>query len=97
MVDDVVKLEPSPPGHHRVPGTDLEVVFEARGDDLVLRVNKGGVQVFRVLLCDATKDIPADRLEHYSPLSPDLTAHVGNLEEGLRRLTGALQQTPSAG
>jgi len=34
-------------------GTDLEVVHNLQGDDLVLRVNKAGVLVFRALLREA--------------------------------------------
>jgi hypothetical protein len=42
-------------GHHRIDGTNLEVVFKRQGDNLVLRVNKGPCQVFRVLLADARR------------------------------------------
>jgi hypothetical protein len=35
------------PGHHHVAGTDLEVVFNRQGDDLMQCGNKKGVQVYR--------------------------------------------------
>lgn len=31
-------------------GTDLEIAYNLQGDDLVLRVNKGDVLVFRALV-----------------------------------------------
>jgi hypothetical protein len=37
----------SMPGRHPLDGTDLEIAYTLLGDDLALRVNKGGVQVFR--------------------------------------------------
>ena len=43
------------PGHRVPEGTDLEIAYNLQGDDLVLRVNKAGVQVFRVWLKDANE------------------------------------------
>ena len=36
------------PGRRVLDGTDLEIAYTLLGDDLVLRVNKAGVQVFGV-------------------------------------------------
>jgi len=90
---NVVPFEPGQPGHHRVPGTDLEVVFDRRGEDLVLRVNKAGVLVFRALLRDAAKDIPADEVVRFSPVAPDIITCVGDTAEGIRRMVEALPPT----
>lgn len=38
------------PGHRLLDGTDLEIACNLQRDDLVLRVNKGGVLVFGALL-----------------------------------------------
>jgi hypothetical protein len=38
------------PGYRVLDGTDLEIAYSLMGDDLVLRVNKAGVQVFGVVL-----------------------------------------------
>ena len=44
------------PGHRILGGTDLEMAYALSGDDLVLRVNKSGVQIFRVKLDGALKE-----------------------------------------
>ena len=41
------------PGRGQLRGTDLEFAHNLQGDNLVLRVNKGGVLVFRAMLRDA--------------------------------------------
>ena len=38
-----------PPGHRILGGSDLEIAYNRSGDNLVLRVNKGPVQVFRAV------------------------------------------------
>ena len=43
------------PGH-KVLLRDLEIAHDLQGDDLVLRVNKAGVLVFRARLCDAQSE-----------------------------------------
>ncbi|HLN09470.1 MAG TPA: hypothetical protein VK281_11020 [Xanthobacteraceae bacterium] len=62
-----LSLDRGPPSHHRIAGTDLAVAYNRRGDDLVVRVNKGPCQVFRVLLVDACKAAPSTN----SPASRD--------------------------
>jgi len=88
-----VRIEPTPPGHHRVPGTDLEVIFDARGDDLFLRVNKGPVQIFRVLLAGTVKDMTDAQLLAASIHGCDTVVHVGDSAEGIRRMVDALPPT----
>lgn len=65
---DVVRRDPSPPpGHHHVPGTDLEVVFHRRSDnDLILRIDKRGVQVFRARLPHRKYYEPGSKEDQYA-------------------------------
>jgi hypothetical protein len=89
-----VRIEPTPPGHHRVPGTDLEIVFDARGDDLFLRVNKGPVQIFRVLLVGAgRKDMTDDQLLTTNILGSDTVVYIGSPTEAVCRMVEALPPT----
>jgi hypothetical protein len=44
--------------HSVLEGTDLEIAYNLQGDGLVLRVNKAGVQVFRVCLREAVPEMP---------------------------------------
>jgi len=87
--DNVVHFDPAPPGHHQIVGTDLEIVYDRRGDDLVLRVNKGGVLVFRALLRDAAKEMPAGRIVQFNLFAPDIVATIGDIDEGVRRVLAA--------
>jgi hypothetical protein len=50
------------PGRRIIEGTDLEIAYSLLGDDLVLRVNKAGVQVFGVVLENAGKAMTAKQL-----------------------------------
>jgi hypothetical protein len=50
------------PGHRPIDDTDLEISYNMRGDDLVLRINKSGILVFRVLLEHAAKEMSAEHL-----------------------------------
>jgi hypothetical protein len=47
------------PGRRPLDGTDLEITYNLLGDDLVVRVNKAGVQVFGVVLEKAAKPMTA--------------------------------------
>jgi hypothetical protein len=40
------------PGHRVLEGTDLEIAYNISGDNRVVRINKGPVQIFRVMLVD---------------------------------------------
>ena len=73
------------PGHRVLQGTDLEIAYNLQRDDLILRVNKGGVLVFRVLLRDAARDMPEEQLMNFNSFAPDFVFTIGDSEEGLRR------------
>src|SRR5207253_1622356 len=74
------------PGHRVLDGTDLEIAYNLRGEDLVLRVNKGGVLVFRTMLRDAALDMPEQELMHFNSFAPDFMFTIGDSEEGLQRM-----------
>lgn len=71
-------------------GTDVEVSVVKQGDNLMLWVNKAGVQVLRIRLKDGTKDISDAKLMQFSSLSPDFVFTVGDCAEGLVRLRRSL-------
>jgi hypothetical protein len=68
-------------GHRVLDGTDLEIAYNLQGDDLVLRVNKAGVQVFRVCLREAVPELLGSRLLEFNSMAPDLMFTVGDNEE----------------
>ena len=72
-----------PAGHRILEGTDLEIAYNFSGDNLVLRVNKGPVQIFRVMLVDARKDFSERRLFNFNSVSPDFAFRIGDVREGL--------------
>ena len=74
------------PGHRVLEGTDLEIAYNLQGDDLVLRVNKGGVLVFRTTLRDAAREILEQELVHFNSFAPDFMFTVGDSAEGLQRM-----------
>ena len=59
------------PDHFPLVDTDIEVSVGRNGDDLTLWVNKGGIQILRIRLQDAAKDMEAKTLFNFSPFSPD--------------------------
>ena len=67
-------------------GTDLELAHNLQGDNLVLRVNKAGVLVFRAMLRDAVPPMLESRLVHFNSFAPDFVFTIGDTEEGLRRM-----------
>ena len=71
------------PGHRILDGTDLEIAYNLAGDDLVIRVNKGGVQVFRVLLEDARKQMSERELFDFKSVSPDFVFKIGATGEAI--------------
>jgi hypothetical protein len=73
------------PTRHAFDGTDLEIAHDVQGNDLILRVNKGGVLVFRAKLREALQS----RLVQFNSIAPDLGFTVGDTEEGLTRMMGA--------
>ena len=74
------------PGHRVLEGTDLEIAYDLQGDHLVLRVNKGGVLVFRTMLRDAAREIPEQELLQFNSVAPDFMFTVGDSAEGLQRM-----------
>lgn len=70
-------------------GTDLEIAHNLQGEDLVLRVNKGGVLVFRAMLKEAVPPMLESRLAHFNSFAPDLAFTIGDSEEGLLRMLRA--------
>jgi hypothetical protein len=65
------------PGRRPLDGTDLEIAYSLLGDDLVLRVNKAGVQVFGVVLQDAGKAMSAQQLLDLKTEKSDLVVTIG--------------------
>jgi hypothetical protein len=74
------------PGHRLLEGTDLEISYNLPGNNLVLRVNKGGVLVFRTTLRLAALDMPEQQLMNFNSFAPDFMFTVGDSEEGLQRM-----------
>jgi hypothetical protein len=84
------------PGHLALKGTDLELGHNIQGDDLILRVNKAGVLVFRAR--DAAPVMLESRLVRFNGFAPDVVFSVGDTEEELRRMVlaaGKMDDTPS--
>jgi hypothetical protein len=73
------------PGRRRLDGTDLEIAYNLLGDDLVLRVNKAGVQVFGVVLENAGKAMTAQQLLELKTESSDLVVSIGTRREAVAR------------
>lgn len=71
------------PGHRQLEGTDLEIAYNLIGDDLVLRVNKAGVQVFGVVLEGAAKRLTAQQLLHLKSEKSDLVITVGTRSDAV--------------
>jgi hypothetical protein len=65
------------PGRRPIDGTDLEIAYRLLGDDLVLRVNKAGVQVFGVVLEHAGKTMTAKQLLELTTEKSDLVVSIG--------------------
>ncbi len=89
------------PGHRVLENTDLEIAYNLQGDDLILRVNKGGVLVFRVQLREAAAELLGSHLVNFNSIAPDFSFTVGDSEEGLKRMlrsAGVLEEArPVAG
>src|SRR5262249_8401083 len=71
------------PGHRLLAGTDLEVAYHLLGDDLVLRVNKAGVQVFGVVIENAAKTMTAQQLLEFKTEESDLVVTLGTRREAV--------------
>jgi hypothetical protein len=55
----------------------LEIAYNLLGDDLVVRVNKAGVQVFGVVLENAGKAMTAQQLLELKTEKSDLVVTIG--------------------
>ena len=87
------------PGCRLLDGTDLEIAYNLLGDDLVLRVNKAGVQVFGVVLENARKELTAKQLLELKTEKSDLVVSIGprgdtvaNVGFALGRVTSKLMK-----
>ena len=78
------------PGRRILSGTDLEIAYNLLGDDLVLRVNKAGVQVFGVVLQSAAKAMTAKQLLELKTESSDLVVKIGTHGEAATNVGYAL-------
>ena len=65
------------PGRRTLEGTDLEITYTLLGEDLVLRVNKAGVQVFGVVLENAAKAMTTEQTLELKSASADLVVPTG--------------------
>jgi hypothetical protein len=83
------------PGRRILGGTDLEIAYNVLGDDLVLRVNKAGVQVFGVVLEKAAKPMTAQQLSELKAESSDLVVTVGTRGDTARNVGFALGRVTS--
>ena len=66
------------PKSHRIKGTDLELNWNMAGKNVVLHVNKGPAQIFRVMLT-------AQESRDSGPVRRDCEFRVGDINEGLKR------------
>lgn len=85
--EDVVEARPNA---LPLAGTDVEVSLSQQGDDLMLWVNKAGIQILRVRLQDSMKDLSDATLMQFSSLSPDFVFKIGDCADGLARLKRSL-------
>jgi len=74
------------PGHRPLKGTDLEIAYSLLGDDLVLRVNKAGVQVFGVVLENAAKTMTAQQLLELKTEKSDIVVRIGTRRQAAAKI-----------
>jgi hypothetical protein len=77
-------------GCRLLDGTDLEIAYNLLGDDLVLRVNKAGIQVFGVVLEKAAQTMTAQQLLELKAERSDLVVTVGTRADTARNVGFAL-------
>ena len=80
----------APHQHWPLIDTDIEINANVRGDDLIVRVNKNGILVCRVLLEDGAKDLTNEALTRFSTFAPDFAFKVGDSLDGMQRLKRSL-------
>ena len=86
--------EPTP-GPRSLEGTDLEIAYNLLGDDLVLRVNKAGVQVFGVVLENAGKAMTAKQVLELKTEKSDLVVSIGPRKDKVANVGFALGRVTS--
>lgn len=74
----------------RLAGTDVEISVGYQGHDLMLWVNKASIQILRIRLANAVKDIPELALMEFSSFAPDFVFKIGDCADGLVRLKRSL-------
>jgi hypothetical protein len=90
-------LDEEMPGHRFLQGTDLAIAHNLQGDNVVLRVKKAGVLVFRAMLRDAAPPLLESRLRSFNSFAPDFVFTIGDTEEGLKRIlrsAGIVDEAP---
>ena len=83
------------PGRRPLDGTDLEIAYNLLGDDLIVRVNKAGVQVFGVVLEDAAKPMTAEQLLEFKTENSDLVITIGTRADKVRDVSYRLGRVAS--
>jgi hypothetical protein len=83
------------PGRRLLEGTDLEIAYNLLGDDLVLRVNKAGVQVFGVVLENARTELTAKKLLELKTEKSDLVVSIGRRGDTVAKVGFALGRVTS--
>ena len=83
------------PGRRPLDGTDLEIAYALLGDDLVVRVNKAGVQVFGVVLEKAAKPMTAEQLLEFKTENSDLVVTIGTRADTVRDVSYRLGRVAS--
>ena len=78
------------PHHLPLVGSDVEINTNVIGDDVVVRVNKAGVLVFRVKLENAAMQMSGGELLQFSTFAPDFVFKIGDSAEGHQRLRRVL-------
>src|SRR5262245_3411280 len=86
--------EPTP-GRRLLEGTDLEIAYNLLGDDLFLRVNKAGVQIFGVVLENAAKPMTAKQLSALKTERSDLVVSIGPRKDTVANVGFALGRVTS--
>jgi hypothetical protein len=83
------------PGRRLLDGTDLEIAYDLVGEDLVLRVNKAGMQVFGVVLENAGKAMTAQELLKLKAEKSDLVVSIGPRTDTIANVGFALGRVTS--
>ena len=89
IYDEDDRLNASP-NYLPLIGTDIEINANVSGDHVVVRVNKGGVQICRVQLRNAVASLSGDQLLNFSVVSPDFVFKIGDTADGIARLKRAV-------